>query len=273
VSASIADALEPSGAAVAVLQSAAASSGGVSRVLMTQAPIFMGDRIKTGDMGEAQIRFRDDTRLVVGENSSILIDTFVFNADRTVTEVGMQAVRGSFRFISGVGRKHSYSIDTPTATIGIRGTRFDLSIAPDGGTNMALFEGAARVCDRAGNCVDVTARCSVVVVPAGGAVRRLPPGPREAQLRELFPYVVSQRGLRADFRVNVGGCFEKDDVREAVDPRSAPERRAEAEIDAPEVAAPEPAAAGNPGNDKPVGNAGENPGNGNFGSGEHGKKD
>jgi hypothetical protein len=159
---------------------------------MTEAPIYMGDGIRTGSAGEAQIRFRDNTRLVVGRNSSIVIDKFVFNPDATVTEVSMSAARGAFRFLSGGGQRHQYSIDTPTATIGIRGTRFDLSIGRDGETSMALFEGAARVCDRGGQCVDLTERCSIVVAPLRQPVRRLSsPQERIERIRASFPYVIT----------------------------------------------------------------------------------
>src|SRR5262245_31798868 len=71
---------EPSGTAVAVLQSAeAAGAASGQRLLQLQGPVYMGDRIKTGAVGEAQLQFRDSTKLVVGPNSQLLIDKFVFN--------------------------------------------------------------------------------------------------------------------------------------------------------------------------------------------------
>ncbi|HWT31047.1 MAG TPA: hypothetical protein VN240_08495, partial [Propylenella sp.] len=74
-----ASALEPSGTTVAVVQSAAAAGAVGRRVLRVQGPVFMGDRIQTGSVGEAQIEFRDDTRLVVGPRSLLTIDSFVFS--------------------------------------------------------------------------------------------------------------------------------------------------------------------------------------------------
>ncbi len=48
---------------------------------------------------------------------------------------------GSFRFISGLIEKDQVVINTPTATIGIRGTAFDLHVTEDGETVLALLNG------------------------------------------------------------------------------------------------------------------------------------
>jgi hypothetical protein len=136
-------AVEPSGTAVAVLQSAeAVGSASGRRVLAVQAPVFMGDRIITGPAGEAQLRFRDETRLVVGANAQLLVDAFVFKSDNTAKDVSINAVRGAFRFITGGSAKQAYSIHTPTATIGVQGTQFDFSVAGNGQTSFVLYEAA-----------------------------------------------------------------------------------------------------------------------------------
>jgi hypothetical protein len=139
--------LEPSGQTVAVIQQASAAGPGGSRILGVEKPVYTGDRVQTGGVGEAQIRFRDETRLVVGPNSNLLIDSYVYQGNQTASQVAMSALRGAFRFISGRSAKQAYSIRTPDLTIGIRGTRFDLAVR-GGETNMALLEGQARVCDR-----------------------------------------------------------------------------------------------------------------------------
>lgn len=268
--------LESSGIAVAVVQSAAASGAAGSRVLQVEAPVFMGDRIKTGSVGEAQLRFRDQTRLVVGANSSLLIDSFVFNDDNTASKVGMQALRGTFRFITGVSRKQAYSITTPTMSIGVRGTRFDFSVSGSGETTFALFEGGARLCDRARRCIEIRGRCAVVVSPPSGAIRQLDAGPeRSTRLREAFPYIASQARLAPDFRVDTSGCLVQraslEDDLDPLAPLTAPLQPGV--VPPPPGTPPAPGGPGNPGNNKPVGRAGENPGQGGFGGGDHGKGD
>jgi len=130
---------DASGEAVAVVQSARAAGPGGSRTLQVQSPVFSGDVVNTGPVGEAQILFRDKTRLVVAPNSSLKIDRFVFNPERTVQDVTITATKGAFRFFSGEGPKEAYAIRTPSMTIGIRGTVFDVVVLPNGASLLASY--------------------------------------------------------------------------------------------------------------------------------------
>lgn len=112
---------ESSGIVLAVVQQSEADGDTGRRTLQVEAPVFAGDRIITGPVGEAQVRFRDETKLVVGPNSTLVIDAFVFADEDTARQISIEAVRGAFRFIAGSSPKDAYKITTPTATIGIRG--------------------------------------------------------------------------------------------------------------------------------------------------------
>ena len=70
-----------------MVPAAAASGTSGRRVLEVKGPVFMGDRVQTGASGEAQIEFRDNTRLVVGPNSLMTIDAFVFNENNTAKKM------------------------------------------------------------------------------------------------------------------------------------------------------------------------------------------
>lgn len=264
------DAIEPSGTTVAVIQSAAVAGVTGSRMLQTEAPVFMGDRINTGSIGEAQLRFRDDTRLVVGPNSSMVIDSFVFNSDNTASKVVVQAVRGAFRFISGKSGKQAYAIATPSLTIGIRGTRFDFSVLANGETNFALYEGQARLCDRTQHCVELSGRCEVAVTPLAGGIRELEPGQeRASRIQNLFPYANAQSRLQPDFRVDTSSCgVQRASLPPATDHFIGRAPAATPGPDPDPDPKPEPANRGNPGNNLAVGNAGDK-----FGSdpGERGR--
>jgi hypothetical protein len=112
---------QPDGVVVAVVQQATIDAKTGKTVLMPANPIYSGDKIITDQIGNAQIKFRDDTKLVVGPNSMLVIDAFVFNKDDTARQVSISALKGAFRFISGKSPKDVYRITTPTATIGVRG--------------------------------------------------------------------------------------------------------------------------------------------------------
>jgi len=114
-------AIEPSGSAVRVDPAVNASGITGSRLLVLEGAVFMGDEIVAQPHGLAQIRFIDNTRIVIGPNSRLRIDTFIFNPDYTAKNVTITAVKGVFRFISGNSPDGAYKIRTPTMTIGVRG--------------------------------------------------------------------------------------------------------------------------------------------------------
>jgi hypothetical protein len=114
-------ALEPSGTAIKVDPAVNASGAAGKRLLELQGAVFMGDEIVASPVGLAQIKFIDNTRIVIGPNSRLTIDTFIFNPDYTAQKVAITALKGTFRFISGNSPKGAYTIRTPTMTVGIRG--------------------------------------------------------------------------------------------------------------------------------------------------------
>ena len=114
-------ALQPSGHAVRVDPAVNATGPGGERLIKLQGAVFVGDEIVASPNGLAQIIFIDDTRIVIGPNSRLTIDTFVFNPDNTAQKVAITAIKGTFRFISGNSPRGAYSIRTPNMTIGIRG--------------------------------------------------------------------------------------------------------------------------------------------------------
>jgi hypothetical protein len=176
--------------------------------LQPQAPVFKGDVIATGPSGEAQVQLLDQTRLVVGPNSRLEIDSFVYSGNGTAQQVSLNAVRGAFRFITGHSQKTAYTIRTPTATIGVRGTEFDFNVDSAGGMEMALYSGWAQICDpqRRRRCVEVWGACSVAVAPPGQGARRITEIDDRTKQLEEFRYLARQANLRQEFRVDTSSC-------------------------------------------------------------------
>jgi hypothetical protein len=199
---------DPSGTAVAVVQATEVAGDLGLQPLQTLDAVYMGDRIATESTGEAQIIFRDQTKLVVGPTSVVVVDSFVFNDDNSASSVGMSAAKGVFRFITGVSQKQAYSIKTPSATIGVRGTAFDMYLAPTGETAIAMFDGSARVCNRLDVCLELLAGCSILIIDEDGRFTRLRTlEERTRWLNTGFPYVFSQISLQPDFRIDVSACM------------------------------------------------------------------
>ena len=136
-----ASAANPVGTAVAVRGGATAVGPEGTRGLANGADIFLGDKVETGVFGQVEIEFSDHTRLAVGANSSMVIDTYVMQTPTKLNSFGLTASRGAFRFLTGNSPKLAYRLKTPSATIGIRGTEFDLSVYRIRPTAMALYGG------------------------------------------------------------------------------------------------------------------------------------
>ena len=90
--------------------------------------MFEGQTITTDARGLVQIVFADETRMVVGPNSQLVIERYLMRDPNTVSEFVANALGGTFRFLSGNSPSDAYRINTPGGTIGVRGTAFDLTI-------------------------------------------------------------------------------------------------------------------------------------------------
>jgi hypothetical protein len=198
-------ALDASGETVGVDPDAEASGAGGIRTIEIKGPIFMGDVITTDIRGQVQILFVDDTKFVVGANSKVTIDAFVFDANKTAQDVSISAVKGAFRFITGNSPKQNYTIKTPTMTIGVRGTAFDLAVRPGSGESTVLtHDGFTDVCDVIRRCMEGNAGSMIVGSQQG--LESVPPGlDRQQRLSAFFPLLASQAGLVPGFQVPAPG--------------------------------------------------------------------
>ena len=270
---SIGHAASEAGKAVAVVQSATLTGNNDTRTLKAGMPVSIGERIKTNSGGQVQLVFTDDTKLVVGPNSSLVIEAYLFRSKSTVNKFAVKALGGSFRFITGNSPKKAYSIKTPAATIGIRGTSFDFTVGRDGNAEVVLFSGEAEVCGN-GGCVKLKDACSLASAPRKGDVSLVrSQKQRNRQIRERFPYIVSQTPLRRDFHVSTRSCGNLQKVQFKDEPRIT----GSVSPSAPAPPAPEPpeppGEPGNPGNGGTQGNAGNEPGGNDMGNPEKGRSD
>jgi hypothetical protein len=191
-----ASAADPIGEAVAVAGSPTSSG----RALSAGSAVYENDRIVTG-RGNVQILFIDQTKLVVGPNSNLVIDRFLMRGGNRAQKFSVNALRGTFRFISGNSAKNAYDIKTASATIGIRGTAFDFSSGRE--TLVAVLEGGVRLCAR-GNCETIPEGCGVGRARSND-VDELGGRSKGQALRQL-PYIVNQGSLNRGFRLNTRSC-------------------------------------------------------------------
>jgi len=125
---------------------------GLTTILASGDPIYENQRIATDANGVAEFLFRDQTQLAVGPGSSVVLDSFVYDANRDAGKVVIGMTRGALRFVTGDSPHDAYVINTPEATIGVRGTAFDLFSDGNGEIAIAMIEGEVEVCPRSGEC-------------------------------------------------------------------------------------------------------------------------
>lgn len=210
-------AANPAGNAVDVVQQANGDLDGTTALLSTGDEVFMGQRVITGNAGRVQVVFSDQTHLVIGPGSSLVIDQYLMRNNGTASKFVVDVVGGTFRFITGNSPKNAYQIKTPTGTLGVRGTAFDFGVdRKTGETQVLLYHGGVNMCGKDGDCVLLTEACSVGLIPQhdqasiyGKNDRRRPP------LLKSFPYLNSQWPLQADFRVGGTGSCKQSQPDEA----------------------------------------------------------
>ena len=109
---------EAIGKATSVRPQAEGSHG--NRTLSGGASVYSQETVRTGDSGQADLQFRDNSSLSVGSKSSVRLDKFVYDPNKSGGAVAIQATRGTFRFVTG-SQGGSYQIKSPYGTLGIRG--------------------------------------------------------------------------------------------------------------------------------------------------------
>ncbi|MEM8648051.1 MAG: FecR domain-containing protein [Pseudomonadota bacterium] len=124
----------------------------LNRVLATGDSVHSKELITTASNADAKFQLLDDTTIAVGPNASITLDKFVVNPGREGADVAITALKGSFRFLSGTTPDTGYRITTPTSTVGIRGTEFEVFVDDNGETAIALISGEVEMCTRAQAC-------------------------------------------------------------------------------------------------------------------------
>jgi len=151
----------------------AQSPGQLPRTLGKGLPLAQGDRITTADQSLAIVVLQDGTRMTVRPNSEVVLQDYQFkgeaSADPQATppanSMVLQLLRGGLRTLTGLVSKHlpgAARVVTPTATVGIRGTDFDVRLC-----DKDCAAEAARVPDRARpNAVQASAK----VVSVDGAL-------------------------------------------------------------------------------------------------------
>ena len=89
--------------------------------------LHTGDTLGTGPDGSLGVILRDDSSLSLGPSSSLVLQDFLFSPSEGKFSLLVRLSKGTMAYLSGLIGKlapEKARFETPTATIGIRGTHF-----------------------------------------------------------------------------------------------------------------------------------------------------
>jgi hypothetical protein len=101
----------------------------------------MADSIRTAQ-GKVGITFDDNTKVQVNENSKLVIDDFVYDANKKTGKLALNMALGTVRYASGQIAKNDpqkVALNTPSATISVRGTDFTATVDEVGASTIILL--------------------------------------------------------------------------------------------------------------------------------------
>ena len=143
------------------------------------APLYATDRVGTGPGGFAVLAFRDDTRLTLNSGTQLALTQYSYDAAQPSRgSMLFKLISGGLRVATGLIGKASpgqVRFQTNTATIGIRGTVFDLACGKAGADENASAADASDLsCDnslfastRVGEITLAAADGREISIPAG----------------------------------------------------------------------------------------------------------
>jgi len=183
--------------------------GGATITAEVGDEVEQGDILQTVPSGLMHVRMMDDTRFVVGQSTTISIDTALIGGDPTKFEsLAVGVTVGVFRFLSGGSEKSAYVVSTPVATMGIRGTTFDVVHGPE--TDLVVLEGEVEFCAAdTDQCVTVGASCIVASTEEQQAKIN------DDQALDRFALLLDQEAVQDDYKAIIVACGDRIPQTEA----------------------------------------------------------
>jgi VCBS repeat-containing protein len=180
-------------------------ANGVVEDLRVGEAILKGDIVMTNDGSSAVLSLLDGTVFDMGASARMVLSELLYDANSTSNSEFVSLVRGTITFVAGqVARTGNMAVETPVATLGIRGTTVhavinadpsgtvytvDVSLMSDPDGHVGRFQAQDRVTGAALGELSTTS--NVLSITTGGAQQN-PKSPAEVQAelaiaQVLFP--------------------------------------------------------------------------------------
>jgi len=188
--------------------------------LQVGTKVYQNDVVSTEDGSTTSITFADGTIFTLAAASRMVLDEFVYDAGSSEGNSGaFSLIEGGFVFIAGeVAKTGGMDVETPTATMGIRGTtvlvdistldgittvEVSLNVDPGGGV------GSIELRDLDGNLIATltTTDSKWIVSPVEGETREIPRTADDFAEDQTILLDAARAWATANERVDAGGTF------------------------------------------------------------------
>ena len=103
--------------------------------------LVQDERVQTMQQSAVQLMFLDGSEMHLDESSDLVLTRYVFDPDTQTSNALLKLGAGVFRFVSGGKKDEGVLLQTPAATIGIRGTDIIVTVSVTGATKVSVLEG------------------------------------------------------------------------------------------------------------------------------------
>ena len=123
-------------ASAVVVQASLGQSGGAK----VGDSVYLGDTVSTGGDGRVGISFNDGTAFDLSPNARMVMNEFVYDPNSKSNSSLLSLTKGTFTFVAGkIAKSGDMKVNTPVATMGIRGTTPRVEIAEDGSVKFSTL--------------------------------------------------------------------------------------------------------------------------------------
>lgn len=212
-------------------QTTVTSLGGKPKPLMSGDPVYVGDIVEAAASGFATLIFSDESRVVINGGGAFKITAYRYSPEsKEGNRMWSDLIKGGLRVVTGLigkARPSDVRFSTETATIGIRGTNFDMVCTPSGGQ---AASGGMEVAPGGVTCrqgVYASTREGAIYLASGETGMLVPsgrvgfidaPGGQPVLLQHVPPFMLNLPAPRPEqLRVNHQELFGRDarNLREA----------------------------------------------------------
>jgi hypothetical protein len=116
--------------------------------------VYQGDVVRTGADGLVSINFADGTSFNLSKNANMTLNEFVYDPNGKSNSTLFNLSKGTFTFVAGkIAKTGDMKVETPVATMGIRGTTPHVEISDDGTVKFSTLieEGKSKVAKNLGS--------------------------------------------------------------------------------------------------------------------------